>query len=96
MGEKYCVEDVLMLSQGLPFSFYEFYPRNDSKSRSTIADVLGVKNADEQQVINLLEAVDALEDNPHYSVSRKIVAGETPGGKGKTYAEQWYVTVSPA
>lgn len=87
------LEDVLMLVIERPISFTDYEPRDVPGFTSDIAHVFGCS---ENQTKRLLDAVDTLADDHHFSVVRTPVGEVQAGSKGKVYPRKLNVTVSPA
>jgi len=86
-------EDVLMLAVERPFLFIDYEPRDTPGFRSNIASVVGCSD---NQTDKLLEAVDTIADDPHFTVKREVAEEATEGSKGKEYPKKILVTVSAA
>ena len=87
------VGDVMALAVERPFGFKDYEPRGVPGFTSDIAQVF---KCSENQTENLLEAVDILAEDPHFLVRKEPIGVSTIGSKGKSYPQEFRVTVSPA
>lgn len=82
---------VVAMRQGISFTDYE--PRGLPGFESTIAAAVGCS---ENQIDNLLRAVDVIEDDHHFTVIRREVRPRGQGSKGEVIPAMIRVTITPA
>lgn len=94
MGKTATMVDLTtVLVERQMFTFTDFEPRDVPGFESDIAKVVGCSD---NQTGRLLDLVDDLKDDPHYSVVPREVSGPTEGSHEKRYPQMIRVTVSQA